>query len=248
MTRFLTAVLLLTWLALPVLAEELPSAVFTPETSEGNQGTEEMAITPIVDDGELALDFSTLMVDNAAATPIPIDPIDKPTPTPAPTPNYIYETYENANLGVSFKIPYTWLENPSTNKDTTVQFVEPKSEMMDVDGYQTRITVERVNMRVNQTQADARASLESTLNELAATFTRFTPGNIASTTMGDGKGAYCYFKAEYDDGNKTYLMNGRIAVVAYGTSIYQVRLTAPRAWYAYYEHVFRQVKRTFKYL
>lgn len=81
-------------------------------------------------------------MDNPLATPVAIDPIDKPTPTPAPTPNYAYETYTNDMMAISFDIPYTWLLNPATNQETTIQFVEPKSERMDVDGYQTRLTVE----------------------------------------------------------------------------------------------------------
>ncbi len=193
-------------------------------------------------------DFSQLTVANAAATPVAVDPIDKPTPTPAPTPNYVYESYVNEGMGVSFSIPYTWLLNPSTNHDTTVQFVEPKSEMMDENGYQTRITVEKVNRGLSQTAADARSYLETTLETLGESFTSFVPGNIASASIGKANGAYCYYRAEYTDGEKTYQMNGRITIVAQGNALYQLRLTAPRAWFAYYEHAFRQVRRTFKFL
>lgn len=73
-------------------------------------------------------------MDNPLATPVAIDPIDKPTPTPAPTPNYAYETYTNDMMAISFDIPYTWLLNPATNQETIIQFVEPKSERMVVDG------------------------------------------------------------------------------------------------------------------
>lgn len=217
------------------LAESLPSesaTVFSPEVPV--QASE--------------IDFSQLTISNAAATPVAIDPIDKPTPTPAPTPNYIYEPYSNTSMGVSFSIPYTWLLNPNTNQDTTVQFVEPKSEMMDTDGYQTRITVERVNRGQAQTAADARAYLETTLDILSGSFTTMTLGNIASASIGKANGAYCYFNAEYEDGTKTYSMRGRITIVANGNSLYQIRLTAPRAWYTYYEHVFRKARQTFKFL
>ena len=36
---------------------------------------------------EAAFDFSTLTVEDPAATPVAVDTIDKPTPTPLPTPN-----------------------------------------------------------------------------------------------------------------------------------------------------------------
>ena len=41
---------------------------------------------------------------------------------------------------------------------------------------------------------------------------------------------------------------GRITVVAQGNALYSLRLTAPRAWYSYYEYVFRRVRQTFKFL
>ena len=198
-------------------------------------------------DGELVVDFSTLTLDNASATPIPVDPIDKPTPTPMPEPSYWYETYTNDNMGISFSIPGTWLLNPNTNQDTTIQFVEPKSEMMDEGGYQTRLTIEKVNMGLTQTASDAKERLESTLNQLESTFTSFYPGDPASTTIGDAKGYYCYYKAEYNDGSKTYQMRGRIAIVAYEKALYQVRITTPQSWYSYYENVFRKVRNSFKF-
>lgn len=196
---------------------------------------------------EAVFDFSTLTVENPAATPVAVDPIDKPTPTPLPEPSYWYETYSNPGMGISFSIPGTWLINPSTNQDTTIQFVEPKSEMMEKDGYQTRLTVEKVNMGLTQTASDAKDRLESTLTQLESTFTSFTPGQPASTTIGSAKGYYCYYKAEYNDGVKTYHMRGRIAIVAHEKALYQVRITTPQSWYSYYENVFRKVRNSFEF-
>lgn len=195
--------------------------------------------------GEPYLDFDQLT--DPAATPVAVDPIDKPTPTPAPTPNYIYEKYVNEQMGVSFYVPYTWLLNPNTNLETTVQFVEPKHEMMEPDGYQTRITIEKINMGLEQTASDARSQLESSLSALEQTFTSFTAGNIASASIGKANGYYCYYKAEYNDGYKDYIMNGRIIIVAHGKALYQVRITTPRAWYSYYEYVFRKVRASFEF-
>ena len=196
---------------------------------------------------EAAFDFSTLTVDDPAATPVAVDPIDKPTPTPMPEPNYWYEMYENEQMGISFSIPGSWLLNPNTNQDTTIQFVEPKDERMEKDGYQTRLTVEKVNMGLSQTAADAKDRLEATLAQLESSFTSFTPGQPASTTIGKAKGYYCYYKAEYNDGTRTYNMRGRIAIVAHEKALSQVRITTPQTWYSYYENVFRKVRSSFKF-
>ena len=232
MKRFLILLACAVLLSSAACAEALPGASPAPAAAS---------------ESELVLDFSALMPDNPAASPIPVDPIDKPTPTPMPKPNFHYDTYVSNNMGVSFSIPYTWLLNPNTNHDTTVQFVEPKSEMMEPDGYQTRITIEKYNMGLNQTADDARAKLESVLEELAASFTSFTPNAIDSASFGEGKGHYCYYRAEYNDGSKLYEMNGRVIVIAYGKALYQIRLTTPRDWYSYYNHLWRKVRSTIKY-
>ena len=224
-------------LACALMASALASAEALPGAAAASAG-----------EGVPQIDFDLLTPDNPLATPVAIDPIDKPTPTPAPTPNFIYETYENTSMGLSFSIPYTWLLNPNTNQDTTVQFVEPKSEMMEPDGYQTRFTIEKYNMGLTQTESDARTRLESTLEELAASFTTFTPAEIASGSFGAGNGYYCYYKADYNDGAKTYEMNGRIIVVAHEKALYQIRLTTPRNWYSYYNYLWRKVRSTIKFL
>ena len=203
--------------------------------------------TVAVAQAESTLDFSTLQLDNPLATPVAVDPIDKPTPTPAPTPDYMYDTYTSSTMGISFSIPYSWLLNPSTNQETTLQFVEPKSEMMEPDGYQTRLTIERFSADLNQTAADARTQLESVLTELEGMFTTFKANDIATASIGGASGYYCYYRATYNDGTKEYSMRGRVAVVAHDKELIQIRLTTPSNWFSYYNHVYRQLRATFKF-
>ena len=234
-------------------AESLPDAqdstVFAPQADTATPTPAPTATPDLsVSDGALHLDFDVLTPDNPAATPVAVDPIDKPTPTPTPAPNFIPDSFVSESMGISFSYPYTWLLNPNTNQDTTIQFVEPKSEMMEPNGYQTRITVEKVNMGLDQTASDANEKLESTLDELAATFTSFTANDPGSAQMGDAHGYYCYYRAEYNDGTKTYSLRGRIMIVAQGKALYQVRITTPSNWYSYYEYAFRLVRDSFRFL
>ena len=230
--------------ALPGTVTEAP-LVFSPESAA--PAAEPTPAPQMNTEGGLQLDCANLLPDNAAATPVAIDPIDKPTPTPMPEPEFVYETYKNEEMGISFSIPYTWLLNPNTNQSTTIQFVEPKSEMMEKDGYQTRITIEKFSAGLEQTASDARTRLETVLGEMAQNFTAFVPGDIDSRSIRDAKGYYCYYKAEYDDGVKHYDMRGRIIIVAEGNALYQVRITTPRTWYSYYENVFRRVCSSFRF-
>ena len=203
--------------------------------------------TVAVAQAESTLDFSTLQLDNQLATPVAVDPIDKPTPTPAPTPDYMYDTYTSSSMGISFSIPYSWLLNPSTNQETTLQFVEPKSEMMEPDGYQTRLTIERFSAGLSQTAADARTRLESVLTELEGMFTTFKANDIATASIGGASGYYCYYRATYNDGTKEYSMRGRVAVVAHDIELIQSRLTTPINLFSYFNHVYRQLRATFKF-
>ncbi len=203
--------------------------------------------TVAVAQAESTLDFSTLQLDNPLATPVAVDPIDKPTPTPAPTPDYMYDTYTSSSMGVSFSIPYSWLLNPSTNQETTLQLVEPKSEIMEPDCYQTRLTIERFSAGLSQTAADARTRLESVLTELEGMFTTFKANDIATASIGGASGYYCYYRATYNDGTKEYSMRGRVAVVAHDKELIQIRLTTPSNWFSYYNHVYRQLRATFKF-
>lgn len=239
----------LLFLACAVMTSSLAAAEALPGTVVFEPQAQQVPVASATSsEGELQLDFSILMPDSPAATPVAVDPIDKPTPTPTPAPSFVYEKYENDLLGISFSVPYTWLLNPNTNQETTVQFVEPKSEMMEPDGYQTRITVEKYNMGLTQTAAEARDRLESIIEELEATFTTFSAGSIDSGDFGDARGYYCYYKAEYNDGTKNYEMNGRVIVVAHDKALYQIRLTTPREWYSYYNHLWRKVRSTIKYM
>ena len=249
--KYLVPFLLTVLIASGAAAETLPAetdAAFEPDAQAGTVETfgPVMQAASAANEGELQLDFSA--VDNPLATPVAVDPIDKPTPTPNPTPTFWYDQFVSEEMGISFNVPGTWLLNPNTNQSTTLQFVEPQSEMMDEGGYQTRVTIEKVDMGLNQTAADAKDRLELVLEELKQSFTTFTPGNIATQQFGDAKGHYCYYRAEYNNGTKTYAMNGRIIIFANGKSLYQVRLTAPRNWYSYYEYVYRNIRSSFKFL
>lgn len=221
--------------------------VFGPADTEAAVPEVTPSPTPVpADSGEGGFDFS--QVDNPLATPVAVDPIDMPTPTPAPTPNYVYDTYTSDSMGISFDIPYTWLLNPATNQETTIQFVEPKSERMETDGYQTRLTIEKFSAGLSQTASDARTRLESVLTELSGMFTTFKAGDIASASIGGANGYYCYYSATYNDGTKEYSMRGRLVVVAHDKELFQIRLTAPSSWYSYYNFIYRQLRSSFKFL
>ena len=49
----------------------------------------------------------------SGATPVVIDPIDKPTPTPLPALSFTYQTYTASNLNLTFEGPAGWVVDTS---------------------------------------------------------------------------------------------------------------------------------------
>lgn len=87
------------------------------------------------------------------------------------------------------------------------------------------------------------------LTELSGMFTTFKAGDIASASISSAKGYYCYYTATYNDGTKDYSMRGRPGRCrAMTKELFQIRLTTPSAWFSYYNHVYRQLRQTFKFL
>jgi len=85
------------------------------------------------------------------------------------------------------------------------------------------------------------------LTELEGMFTTFKANDIATASIGGASGYYCYYRATYNDGTKEYSMRGRVAVVAHDKELIQIRLTTPSNWFSYYNHVYRQLRATFKF-
>ena len=81
-------------------AESLPASdsgadtVFSPVAGQTPEPTATPAAAPAAsDDGSLVIDFTLSTPENPAATPVAVDPIDKPTPTPTPAPNFHLPQY-----------------------------------------------------------------------------------------------------------------------------------------------------------
>ena len=62
----------------------------------------------------------------AGASPVVIDPIDKPTPTPLPPITFAYQTYNATKLHLSFDAPAGWIVDDSAS-DTYI-LTQPANE------------------------------------------------------------------------------------------------------------------------
>ena len=97
---------------------------YDPASEEG--GNEE----PVDDTGDTGVTAAPVMKSEyAGATPVLIDPVDKPTATPLPPLSFTYTTYSPATLHLSFDGPAGWMSDESqpdtfvlTNPDPSMDY------------------------------------------------------------------------------------------------------------------------------
>ena len=105
---------------------DFDDGTYDPTQEEGGNEEEVTGQEPAAGEPTAA---PTMQSEYAGATPVLIDPIDKPTPTPLPKLSFTYATYEAPALHLSFEGPAGWLVDDSqpdtytiTNPDTSMDY------------------------------------------------------------------------------------------------------------------------------
>ena len=122
----------------------------------------------------------------AGATPVKIDPVDKPTPTPLPTITFSYAAYTAANLHLTFEGPAGWIPNDSaadyyslTNPDPSMDY-EAKVEL--------RTVAVGKDYSKKELENEVKARIEAVRSEL--NFKSFDSSKTAHRFFIDGNGEY----------------------------------------------------------
>ena len=131
---------------------------YDPTQEEG--GDEEEIIIPAESDGPTAA--PTMNSQYAGATPVLIDPIDKPTPTPLPPLTFTYERYTAASLHLSFEAPSGWIVDDS--QPDTYKLTNP---MPDMD-YQAQLSIRVVPVSKNYNKSELIKEVKNTLDTLGS--------------------------------------------------------------------------------
>ncbi|MEG0767290.1 MAG: hypothetical protein RR482_06195 [Clostridia bacterium] len=184
---------------------------------------------PMITPRPVALTVETVAPE---ATVILIDPIDKPTRAPLV---FAYELFEAQSLGVAFQVPMGWIS--SKPNDSTLVFTEPEDQAH--DGYATKITVQVLNMKENQTQETASAELDNVLDLLKSEYANMTNSDKGSNAMLAEKGPYVNIRIQLDDINA---LRGRVTIVPKGKKLYQVRYICPANYNSDYGNIYREIR------
>ncbi len=182
----------------------------------------------------------TIQSDYAGATPVVIDPIDKPTPTPLPTLSFSYSQYESAALHMTFEAPAGWTVDES--EADTFRLVNPDPSM----DYAASLTVRAIPVNKSYGKSELTKEIKGILDTLSSSgeYRSFSPSNTAERTFLGTTGVYANYKAELQDGT---LIAGRIIVNCIEKTLYTLHVSYPRGYTDFYvENVYDRFRHTVK--
>ena len=179
----------------------------------------------------------TVRSDYAGATPVVIDPIDKPTPTPLPPLTFSYQVYDATKLHLSFEGPVGWVVNDSAT-DTFV-LTNPNAGV----DYAAAVTVHASSTNEQYSKNDLTREVKGMLDTIGATgFSNFSPSQTADRTLMDKSGVYANYTATTLEGVE---VAGRVHATCINKVLYTVHITYPRGYRdTYIDTVYAQLRKT----
>ena len=177
----------------------------------------------------------------AGATPVVIDPIDKPTATPVPTLKFTYAQYAAEALHLSFEAPEGWTEDSSA-ADTYIL----TGSIKDLK-YQPQIVIRSVPVNKNYTKNELTKEVKAALDTIRGEggFSSFDPSSTATRTFIDGNGVYMAYKGTLKDSGEG--VAGRVIVNTVDKVLYILHVSYPRSMADNFaEGVYNKVRSTMK--
>ena len=210
---------------------------YDPTSEEG--GGEEMLPIP-QDNGEDGVTSAPIMQSEyAGATPVLIDPIDKPTPTPLPSLTFTYSTYEVPSLHLSFDGPAGWLPDDSAPDAYTLTNPDPSMD------YAAKLTIRCVPVSKNYTKNELIKEVKSTLDTIASDgFLKFERSNTAGRKFMNDDGIYANYNGTTTDGAK---VAGRLIIACSNKMLYILNVSYPQGYTkTYVDGVYDKFRHTVK--
>lgn len=177
----------------------------------------------------------------SGATPVVIDPIDKPTPTPIPPLSFTYTTYTATNLGITFEGPAGWLVDTSEANSYIIQSPDLAT------GYAATLVIRANSTNIEYSTDMLTTEVKSMLTSLKnAGYPKFSPSNTATRTglLLGATGVYANYTATLDGGLE---IAGRLAAAYKNGVLYTVHITYPAAYTETYKtNVYDKLRSTIK--
>ena len=184
------------------------------------------------DIGESGVDTATAMPviqsDYAGATPVLIDPVDKPTPTPLPTLSLSFVTYEATGLHLTFEGPSGWTVDDTSADTYTLTNPDPSMD------YAATLTLRAAPVTKQYTKTELTREVKGMLDTLGGdgVLTGFSPSNTAERTLLGTTGIYANYKAVVKETGAE--IAGRLIVACVDKILYSVHVSYPRGYTEFY--------------
>ena len=228
----------------PTASNDLP-ADYDPASEEDDyddtNAPEEIDLPTLVTPAPTNTPIPVISGQYSGATPVVIDPIDKPTPTPLPPLSFTYRTYTATNLGLTFEGPAGWVEDTSEANTYKIQSTDWAT------GYAATLVIRATSTNIEYTTDLLTTEVKSMLTNLRnANYPKFSPSNTA-TRKGlflGATGVYANYTATLD-GNLE--IAGRLAAVYKNNTLYTVHITYPAGYTDTYKtNVYDKLRDTLK--
>lgn len=175
----------------------------------------------------------------AGATPVIIDPIDKPTATPVPPLTFTYQVYDATNISLSFQGPVGWVEDASATDTYIIYNPDPSMD------YAATLTLRAMPVASDYNENAMKSEVQNMLSAIRGSgFSSFSPSNTASRTLIGHSGIYANYTGVLNDGTE---VAGRVHVTCIDRVVYTVHITYPRAYTETYKSgVYDKMRDTLK--
>jgi len=183
----------------------------------------------------------TIQSEYAGATPLVIDPIDKPTPTPLPPLNLTFSTYAASALHMTFDGPAGWVADES-NPDTFL-LTNPDRGM----DYAAFLSIRAIAVNKQYTVKELNKEAKGMLDTLKGSgeYSSFSPSSTAQRAFLGTTGVYANYKAVVKETGAE--IAGRFIVTCVDKTLYTLHVSYPRGYTEYYvENVYDKFRHSVK--
>ena len=196
---------------------------YDPASEEG-RGADDLTFVNVATDTPVPTNSPapTVFSQYAGATPVMIDPIDKPTPTVVPPLTFTYQVYDATNLGLSFEGPIGWTADASASDTYILYNPDPSMD------YAATLTITAVSVANDYSESNLRSTVLDMLSSIGATgFREYNRSNTATRTLIGQNGVYANYSGTLDNGTQ---IAGRVHVMCKDRVLYTVHITYPAAY------------------
>lgn len=181
----------------------------------------------------------TMQSEYAGATPVPIDPIDKPTATPLPPLSFTYSKYEAPALHLEFEGPAGWLTDDSQPDTYTITNPDPGMD------YAAFLSIRTVPVSKSYNKSELIKEVKGTLDTLGGEdFVKFERSNTAGRKFMNVDGIYANYSGTKTDGTK---VAGRVIISCVNKTLYVLHVSYPQGYTkTYVENVYDKFRHTVK--